>query len=169
MARHFVVTNTALFLTATAIVMSGAPTTAEPPKSVKSSLATTAAPEVLPVCFNNGWFGVLRVTEPFGVANASIPNCTPPAPWQMPGTTYDPTSCNTGGSFSCKPGEIFAQIDLHGFAGPTGPTGSTGPTGPMGPQGFPGVVGPKGDPGPMGPTGAMGAEGATGAPGPTGA
>jgi hypothetical protein len=56
--------------------------------------------------------GSARVLPPWGVAGASIPNCTPPALWQIPGVSYDPTPCNTGGSFATKNGEFYTELQL---------------------------------------------------------
>lgn len=54
--------------------------------------------------------GAVRLVKPWGVAGASIPNCTPPPQWQVSGVTYDPTPCNTGGSFDAKSGEFYTEL-----------------------------------------------------------
>jgi len=113
----------------------------------------------IPVCYDNQ-NGATRFVAPWGVEQASIPNCTPPAPWVVPGQTYDPTLCNTGGSFDCTKNEFYTQVPLlngppgpPGPQGPQGPVGAPGPVGPQGPQGVQGPVGPQGPPGPPGPPG----------------
>jgi hypothetical protein len=72
--------------------------------------------------------GSARVVPPWGVVGASIPNCTPPPAWQITGVTYDPTLCNTGGSFAVKNGEFYTELQtlLHGSAGPTLGVGDSG-------------------------------------------
>jgi hypothetical protein len=62
--------------------------------------------------------GSARVVAPWGVSGASDPNCLPPAPWQIPGVSYDTTLCNTGGSFATKKSEYYTEVQslLHGPA-----------------------------------------------------
>jgi hypothetical protein len=123
----------------------------------------------VPTCFRNST-GVERVVAPWNVSGTNDPACTPPSQWQIPGTQYDPTLCNTGGSFDCRQDEFYTESS-QGASGPTGPTGPTGPqgnTGAIGPTGPQGAVGPQGPAGATGPTGAQGPTGSTGATGPTG-
>src|SRR5215831_17975847 len=121
------------------------------PFSIPSTHAGTNPPpsftSFIPVCYNSstGW---VRYVTPWGVAGQSIPNCTPPAPWNIAGP-YSPTACNTGGQFDCKSGEFYDELQTFApnTAGPTGPTGPTGPIGPTGPTG---AQGPQGVQGPIG-------------------
>jgi hypothetical protein len=68
--------------------------------------------DFVPLCYDQV-NGAARVVKPWGVKGASIPNCTPPAAWQISGTSYDPTMCNTGGSFDCRTSEFYIQLALH--------------------------------------------------------
>ena len=54
--------------------------------------------------------GAVRFVKPWGVAGASVANCTPPAQWQVPGVAYDPTFCNAGGQFDCRKNELYTQL-----------------------------------------------------------
>ena len=64
----------------------------------------------LPVVFSRVT-GVMRVVRPWGVAGASIPNCTPPAAWAI-NPPYDATLCNEGGSFDARPDENYMELQL---------------------------------------------------------
>jgi hypothetical protein len=66
----------------------------------------------IPAAYNSST-GAVRFVKPWGVAGASIPNCTPPATWQIAGVSYDPTLCNTGGSFDAKNNELYTEIPTN--------------------------------------------------------
>ncbi len=65
----------------------------------------------IPVCYNSV-NGNVRFVKPWGVAGASVPNCTPPSPWATNGP-YDPTACNSGGSFDCRTKEYYLELQNH--------------------------------------------------------
>lgn len=64
---------------------------------------------IIPACYDDV-NGAARFVKPWGVAGASVPNCTPPSQWQESGTAYDPTMCNAGGQFDCRKNELYTQL-----------------------------------------------------------
>ncbi len=85
-------------------VVAGAAT--NPPASFPSGF--------LPVVYN-ATNGAVRVVKPWGVAGVSDPACTPPVVWQLAGVSYDPTLCNTGGSFDAKNNEFYTEVFSAGL------------------------------------------------------
>ena len=66
----------------------------------------------LPIVFSK-LTGVMRVVRPWGIAGDSVPNCTPPAQWQVAGAVYDSRQCNEGGSFDARPDEFYLELELR--------------------------------------------------------
>ena len=67
---------------------------------------------ILPIVYSS-ITGVMRVVRPWGIAGDSVPNCTPPAQWQMAGAVYDSRLCNEGGSFDARPDEFYLELELR--------------------------------------------------------
>jgi hypothetical protein len=94
--------------------------------TIQSARADTFPPpgyvEFIPICYHST-NGNARFVKPWGVAGASIPNCTPPAPWNF-NPPYSPMACTSGGLFDCTNREFYTEI---GFSGSNGAAGQQCP------------------------------------------